>query len=282
MGDRKKALLFNDTSDEQHIGCSLVIKNIHRICKDRQVDIIQSFSRKALRGEKTNLVPPSNYDFIIVNGEGTLHHSPQASDSLLDIPINKPKILVNSVWEKMYCCSNFLSNFSFISVRESRSYNKICKSVAKEKVEIVPDLIFFDPIELVKQESIGYSDSVMTHVCDTLGRNKNFFPMQKVHAPSIGAYVSWMRSLDLLVTGRFHGVCLAMLLNVPFLAIPSNSHKIEGILEDCDCLDLLIEDLVEVEKKKGLAIEALDKTREYAKQAHEKIANFYNRVFTRI
>lgn len=36
----------------------------------------------------------------------------------------------------------------------------------------------------------------------------------------------------LIVTGRFHMVCLALLAEVPFYAIPSNTHKIQAIIED--------------------------------------------------
>jgi len=37
---------------------------------------------------------------------------------------------------------------------------------------------------------------------------------------------------ELIVTGRFHMVCLAMLAKTPFVAFPSNTFKIEGMLND--------------------------------------------------
>jgi len=282
MSERKIAYLLNDTSGEKHIGSSLVIHNLYRLCRNLGVSITKTFTRKDLLGEKKNQLRTPGYDFIIVNGEGTLHHSPKVTEDLLDIVGNKPRILVNSLWEKMYCCEKLLSKFSFISVRESSSYNEIIKSFPEGKVEIVPDLVFFNYAELVKEQKIGYGDSVMTAVCNQLKAQKNFFPMQNIHSPTTGAYISWMRSLDLYITGRFHGVCLAIATGVPFLALPSNSHKIEGILNDCNCPELLIENFSEVEKKKDLAIRAVSKTQEYAKQAHKKIMDFYSKIFSSI
>jgi hypothetical protein len=37
---------------------------------------------------------------------------------------------------------------------------------------------------------------------------------------------------SLIVTGRFHMVCLAMLARTPFIAVAGNTHKIEGLLAD--------------------------------------------------
>jgi len=37
-----------------------------------------------------------------------------------------------------------------------------------------------------------------------------------------------------LITGRFHMVCMAMLARTPFIAVPGNTHKIEGMLADAN------------------------------------------------
>lgn len=39
---------------------------------------------------------------------------------------------------------------------------------------------------------------------------------------------------SLVVTGRFHGICLAILAKRPFVAFASNTHKIEGLLKDAN------------------------------------------------
>jgi Polysaccharide pyruvyl transferase len=43
-----------------------------------------------------------------------------------------------------------------------------------------------------------------------------------------------MSSFEGIVTGRFHMVCLAIALCIPFVAVPSNSFKIEGLLQDAN------------------------------------------------
>jgi polysaccharide pyruvyl transferase WcaK-like protein len=44
--------------------------------------------------------------------------------------------------------------------------------------------------------------------------------------------VKQMFPYQAVVTGRFHMACIAMLLNQPFVAIASNTHKLEGMLDD--------------------------------------------------
>jgi hypothetical protein len=45
-------------------------------------------------------------------------------------------------------------------------------------------------------------------------------------------YLNYLSQKELLVTGRFHGVCLAILSGTPFVAIGSNSWKISALLDD--------------------------------------------------
>jgi hypothetical protein len=46
------------------------------------------------------------------------------------------------------------------------------------------------------------------------------------------AYLDALRTRQLLVTGRFHSVCMALLTETPFLATSSNSRKIEALVSD--------------------------------------------------
>ena len=43
-----------------------------------------------------------------------------------------------------------------------------------------------------------------------------------------------------VITGRFHGVCFCLKVGVPFLALRSNTYKIEGLLEDAGFADRLV------------------------------------------
>lgn len=45
-------------------------------------------------------------------------------------------------------------------------------------------------------------------------------------------YLDLVGRSQLHLTGRFHGACLSVVVNVPFLAVASNSWKIEALIED--------------------------------------------------
>jgi hypothetical protein len=61
-------------------------------------------------------------------------------------------------------------------------------------------------------------------------------PQPPFHATSIRNNVHELcrqiSGSSLIVTGRFHMVCLAMLARTPFIAVGGNTHKIEGLLAD--------------------------------------------------
>ncbi len=50
--------------------------------------------------------------------------------------------------------------------------------------------------------------------------------------PELLAFAQGLASLDLLLTGRYHAVCLALATRTPFMAITSNTPKIESLLRD--------------------------------------------------
>ena len=45
-------------------------------------------------------------------------------------------------------------------------------------------------------------------------------------------YIQKLSDLSFLITARYHSLCIAIKTITPFLALKSNSFKIEGILED--------------------------------------------------
>ncbi len=67
-----KALLFNDTSFEKHIGCNQVIKNIFDFSKKNNIKILKTFKRDAIIPKSSAL---HNYikevDLDIINGEAS-------------------------------------------------------------------------------------------------------------------------------------------------------------------------------------------------------------------
>jgi hypothetical protein len=62
-------------------------------------------------------------------------------------------------------------------------------------------------------------------------------------------FITWLYRSSLHVTGRFHGICLCLATETPFLAVKSNSRKIESLL---DFFGLGRDRLVDVETAKSM------------------------------
>lgn len=60
---------------------------------------------------------------------------------------------------------------------------------------------------------------------------KAIFPQQRFLSIE-EEYLTLLGKSELLVTGRFHGLCLALVSGTPFVALPSNSWKIKALFED--------------------------------------------------
>lgn len=279
-----KAVLFNDTSNENHLGSTQVVNNIRILCAKYNITLAASYHREDINEQNLGLKRKlKSSDLVIINGEGTLHRSTPYARNFLEICRDKRSILINTVWEKMYIKDEkLLRNIILVSVRESLSYAQIIKTFDKRKVHIVPDLIFYTGLGFLKQK-IGYSDSYMDYLRDGLRKNRNYFPMDYAGSnPDLEAYVTWMSGLDLYVTGRFHGVCLAAMVNKPFLAFPTNSHKMEGLLKDMRCPELLIESFEEIRSKQAQAKRSVVKAHNYALKAKEEIEDFFKLVKSKI
>lgn len=70
-----------------------------------------------------------------------------------------------------------------------------------------------------------------------LGPFARFLVSPRYHAHAVGVastrdYLSRLAASGGVITGRFHTVCFALALRVPFLAVGSNTPKIEAILSD--------------------------------------------------
>ena len=61
-----------------------------------------------------------------------------------------------------------------------------------------------------------------------------------------------------LITGRHHGVCLAIVARVPFVALGSNTYKIEGMLEMLGLERLYCETLEDVYEARAFATDHAD------------------------
>ena len=183
---------------------------------------------------------------------------------------NIKSVLINSTFEGNDSSSyTYLKDFDLISVRESLSQKELDKINIKSL--LVPDLSFLsssDILNIDNKSNIGFTDSVDLEITKTIYKkilninNYLFMPILTYHKYKLifhirnflfkisgrefknsyeyrffGVYNTYkykknISNLRLLVTARYHALCFALQLNIPFLAIESNTFKIQGLLKD--------------------------------------------------
>ena len=259
-----KALLLNDTRTEDHIGCQLGIENILLCCQKNNIHIIDTVKLgedPCLRvQEKLNA-----FDTIILNGEGTMHHdAPRALKYMIALKMaksaNKKCVIINSVWQDNFLLNQFLDSCDLIFCREGLSAKEINKQ--GKDCQVVPDMTFYK--DLPPNKTTYYKDILVVDSVDKSFTKKlwwfafrnrfRFLAMTSGYATYMNKYklrrllsflsfggvppkpgkvtLPLIEGSQKIVTGRFHAICLAMLYKKAFAAFSSNTHKVEGLLND--------------------------------------------------
>ncbi len=267
----KKVIVLNDTRTSSHPGCHLVMEQIEKKCVEFGLQIIKIFktNNHLLANLKREI---SKTDVIIINGEGSMHDDQSTAELLcqaaeLAYCHGKPTYLINTVWEKNSEISRMLKILSGVFSRESFSNASLSKQGCISSV--VPDLIFSCDIEdllsekkkkIVPKSKIIVIDNVRQYASLQLAEfaQHNSYSFYRMSSrPSIRSFTSiyqWLKlfaiggiqsqlkvkrlnifnNVEIVVTGRFHGACLAIMAGRPFIAISSNTHKIEGLIRDAN------------------------------------------------
>lgn len=261
-----RALVLNDTRKGLHPGCMLVMSQLIKGCNALGIEVCRTLQlghgfRDAFRKE----VP--SCDVVVINGEGTMHHDAPGAMVLADAGMaardcGKPVALINTVWQGNLIVNKLLPSVSMVCVRESLSASELCR--LGFSATVVPDLAMSCSVDELfsgfKQVdgSIVVLDDVRYDVAMLLARyarsrGMSFYRMDpRPPLYSVAAVLRWgkllvagggwgqfqldrirvIKEASVIVTGRFHGACLAILAKRPFVAVSSNTHKIEGLLAD--------------------------------------------------
>lgn len=96
-------------------------------------------------------------------------------------------------------------------------------------------------------------------------------------------YINTISNLKLFISGRFHSLCFALKTMTPFIAIRSNSHKIEGMLADIGIgyeRILEFDDIEECELKKYTewSDDESIKIHQYINEAPLKIEEMFDKI----
>lgn len=296
-GARGHIVVLNDTAVIPHHGCKIVMQRIIDEVAPWgfEVKTVSVYSDWRIFEEIVN-----NAVAVIVNGEGTLHHSADRGFRLVEVAPHCrergiPVFLINSVWQdNSDHMADMAKAFLLRSVRESRSLGQMTRQGLDARM--VPDLtlgVDYSSHQVTRSGRI-YSDAVGMPVTDMIYRlyrkhrdgeyvsleppashrgSYSQWPSHRLHVsegsdPALarklatvrffkralivrGLIKYWVRkrrghitelavsdflrlleSRELVITGRFHVVCLCLVTGTPFLAVASNSHKVEGMLED--------------------------------------------------
>ncbi|PMG82572.1 hypothetical protein BCU83_07070 [Vibrio breoganii] len=206
----KKAVILNDTSFESHHGCEVVVKNIKELLLKNGIETIDTHpvGKPWLENEKF-IFSMRKADIVIVNGEGTLHHSQDRARDLISVGkyvkenINIPVVLINSTYqENNNEIIDYTRYYDLIFVRESLSKEELVKYNIES--EVVPDISFYSEYDLSQKlvtKDIGVTDSVYLDLSErlynfALSKDYSFLPAKtdrKIRYFNIYSFFSYAR-----------------------------------------------------------------------------------------
>ncbi len=255
-----KVAIFNDTSSYHHIGCLAVSDAHDRMLSEAGATVefrhfVNEFhdlwqgDEKATREFLANSLLAAeiaSVDAVVVNGEGTIHHG--SGLHLLAIlayaqQLGKRTILVNAVLQDVPVYLDVLTKLDDLTVREVNSFRYLASLGIDAR--LVPDSIIgarFNPgVDEAYRDKVIITDCHLSRedVKRELETASKAFQAECVYFPleyenSVNDWRDTLRKFraaKLVITGRHHAVYLALLSGTPFVALPSNTWKIEGTLE---------------------------------------------------
>ncbi|WFF41112.1 polysaccharide pyruvyl transferase family protein [Salinicola endophyticus] len=249
----KTAFIFNDTRPDLHFGCDRVMDNLLALLDECRISPRYFYGV----GQYWEFDPRvrtaiAECDVVIVNGEGSIHHSNRRARSLsrlgkLAKSMGKPAVLLNcTLFKNKKRLYKDLAYFDQIYARDLYSVKEAAQNGLS--IAYAPDLTFFSDFGVAPKEHQGndvdarvlVGDSVIEEVANELSAfaaRGNACFLDIVHGgdetTSVESHVERMRASDLVVTGRFHTVCFCLNAGVPFVALESNTNKISSLLDDC-------------------------------------------------
>jgi len=145
-----KIAIINDTRVTSHYGCMLVMENLLSLLKEKEVEVVWTWPVSVdWRKHKRVIKSKPKVDAIIVNGEGTIHHSKDRkfAKALAEFArysnteLNTPSYLINATlfkneWEEY----ESLKEYRAIYVRDKGSLKEL--ESFKLDGRYVPDLTF--------------------------------------------------------------------------------------------------------------------------------------------
>jgi len=226
MGNRLR--LEGDHSG-YHAGSTAVFQALHRIAREKGWRIV------GRRGD---------YDVMVMNGEGTMHHAQRACVRKIGImrealDKGKPVHLVNTVWrDNPNDFDDVLRALSGIVVRETRSHDDLLHRHGVQS-RVVPDVSMY--------AEVGRAPLFTKDFRGQPAVTDFYWPDKNEHARGDKLFpearylrfgnISWSRAVaslktaSYLITGRQHAVYAACKARIPFVASEAPTDKIKSLIE---------------------------------------------------
>ncbi|MCH1782992.1 polysaccharide pyruvyl transferase family protein [Psychrobacter glaciei] len=184
-------------------------------------------------------------DGIVINGEGTLHHNRGLfllAIAEYAINIGKPVFLINATIQEIDGFDDVFGRFTDLAVREFASYDYLRRKgiECRLTVDSIVNADFSNDTNMDFNSKIVVNDwhphveSVIYPIVSKVQADYDvlYYPLQNSKA-----YESWHHTVanyqtaELIIAPRYHSIYLSGLAGKPFVALPSNSHKVEGIIK---------------------------------------------------
>jgi hypothetical protein len=253
--------LLNDTSVTGHFGCIQVVETIRRNLAMRGIALTGRWPVavhwRLAAAFHAGLHHATGF---IVNGEGTIHHTgerPKGRQLLrfartIKRRSGKPVFLINTSLEALESRDfDDLQHFDRIFVRDRRSQAYLADNGIAS--QWVPDLCLAaaPPFHSRRARSVC-TDSAVKTLNPLLEQysamlQADFAPMRPGRwlsywryalsdragpVASLQRYYETIASAQGVIAGRFHAMIFCLLAGTPFLAVSSNTTKIEDVLDD--------------------------------------------------
>ncbi|MDH6268496.1 hypothetical protein M2360_003902 [Rhizobium sp. SG_E_25_P2] len=255
-----RILIVNNTEkleiNKHHAGCKLVMSQINAHLVRHGMQVV-GWVNETIGFNSVLEVDPNldGVDAIVINGEGTFHDNAPRSINLLLLceklksHFNKKIIFINGLWQNNNAfMTKVLEGFDMISVRDQRSLSEISR---KTQVSYNPDMTW--SCSFARKSAPGKDVAIIDCIYEDKGRKlmelaiesgkdywvmgayyKNVFAMLKAdrRLPMVATTGEEFGDYRSVVTGRYHGACLALISGCSVMYTPSNSHKTEAMFDE--------------------------------------------------
>ena len=232
-----KVYFFNDTRSSSHAGC-------HAVCRSLDAALAEVPGLTVVARHMTGdfFVDPAAFeeaDAIFINGEGTIHHSAKGALLLLSAietakAAGKAVLLVNALFQQYEApVADILADLSLLCVREPRSaaFARRFGGAPLVLLDSSADPRFLQrgqPLPVRHRRMIGGAHRAGLIADPFEGIEGQRLTMRGATFEDI---VATLKEAEIYLTAQHHGVYAAALAGCPFVATPSNSHKIEAFID---------------------------------------------------